>query len=100
MVFCLGNSKQNVESHLKDYAKVVFHTCVLLELFFFNTIVMHHRSDDLIFNTFYINLQLVFPQLDLISIQFKLHPMPFNIFSQMEFNFQEINSFFSSFPCH
>jgi hypothetical protein len=61
---------------------------------------MHHSSDELIFNTFYINFQLLFPQLDLISIQFKLHAMPFNIFSQMEFNFQEINSFFSSFPCH
>jgi hypothetical protein len=61
---------------------------------------MHHRIDELIFNTFYINLQLVFPQLDLISIQFKLYAMPFNIFFQMEFNFQEINSFFSSFPCH
>jgi hypothetical protein len=66
--------------------------CVFLKVFFqhhiheqiFNTFILHPISFELIFNSI----------LELISIQFKLCAMSFNIFFQMEFNFHKVNYFF------
>jgi hypothetical protein len=69
--------------------------CVFLKFF------SQHHIDEQIFNTFFsilhpISLELKFNSiLELISIQFKLYEMSFNIFFQMEFNFHKIK-FFSS----